>query len=78
MTNKTTQFVKRYATMINIRNGGRLTPETIALNKLVDVLEKRDRSRKPQRVKFCVVCEMQAAECICDTYPHIDSVPDQG
>lgn len=34
-------FVKHYCTMIRIGNQGRLTPESIALEKLLDALIKR-------------------------------------
>lgn len=42
MKNKTTAFVKSYCTMIRIQSQGRLTPEIIALEKLLDALVKRD------------------------------------
>jgi hypothetical protein len=50
MKNKTTAFVKRYCTMIRIGNQGRLTPESIALEKLLDKLIIRDRNRDEHRV----------------------------
>ncbi len=45
MKNKTTQFVKNYCTMKRIETQGRLTPEIIALEKLLDAMVKRDNRK---------------------------------
>lgn len=68
--NSTTQFVKRYCTAKRIASQGRLTAEIIAIERLLEKLEIRDRNRVEHRLSrpFETLNECNHCQKECD--PH--------
>lgn len=68
--NSTTQFVKRYCTAKRIASQGRLTPEIIAIERLVEKLEIRDRNRAEARLSRPFETLKECNKCGVDCDPH--------